>query len=127
MLGNFRKATSELAWIAVTCIKSVFKVFLERNETWVCTMLLCNGRIMLFRNEERKNVILANVYIAHGIVVVHQTIGWQRKKLSAFLSLWPDKTVELNSDPGDFVNLIQLLPVFTLWSHGILTHEYNDR
>ena len=30
----------DIAWIAVKCIKLVVKVFLERSETWVCTMLL---------------------------------------------------------------------------------------
>ena len=39
-----------------------------------------SGRIVPFTKEERKLSILANVYIAHGIVVVHQTIDWQRKK-----------------------------------------------
>ena len=40
MLGNFRKATSGLAEIAVTCIKLVVEEFLESYRICVSTVLL---------------------------------------------------------------------------------------
>ena len=40
MLGNFRKVTSGLAQIAVTCIKLVVEAFLESCGIWVSPRLL---------------------------------------------------------------------------------------
>ena len=47
MLGNFRKVTSGLAYIAVTCIKLVVEAFLEscRICVSVMLMLLCGTAI----------------------------------------------------------------------------------
>ena len=67
---------------------------------------------MPFTKEERKLSILANVYIAHGIVVVHQTIDWQRKKTDLVCVLRYDRI-----KPGSWIAIQGTWP--RLWCSQI--------